>query len=221
MIARLTSFASGTLFDGGFMNQILMRATALVVLACVASGCAGSSAAPQIPSSQESLGSPTTLEPTGVDDPIPSAETESSDSNEVFYLAADLGCYSYGRDPSQPWFIDAIDKVLYAQTCQGPHNAEVIYAGSLPGFTAQRNLTQSDAEESCSTAYREVFGVEPPTAEIDPVQQKETPYLVWSFPDDGLEAQKFPGRLVCLVVVTTPDFAKADSITGALSSADA
>jgi hypothetical protein len=142
-------------------------------------------------------------EGTGQED-NPRIEVESSPNAQptpTFYLDLLPGCYSYTREALAAFPIESTAKEMYETSCSAPHHFEVFESRSIPGFDGSRNLSQADAEEACTAAYVKRFGAEAPRVITPPDQLMKTPYLIWYFPDDGLEASQYPGKIVCAGVV--------------------
>lgn len=150
--------------------------------------------------------------------------TPKSDAGEsgtsIYYLAAAPGCYSMTEDGNADPLIDGIGKELFVQDCSDPHSFEVFWSGSVDGFDAQVNLTQEDAQNVCVAEYINVFSQEPPSEIVPLEEQADTPYVYWFFPDDGLEAETYPGRLVCGIFLANDDYTRMLSRTGSLVLAD-
>jgi len=184
-----------------------MRSLALIALAgSLLTACSGE------PETQSGIG-----ESSDQPDVETSAgESASEVSGPIIYLDAQPGCFSLSSDPTADVVIEGIGKEFYPRDCSDPHVLEVFWSGEVEGFSGDNNLTQEDARDGCVPRYFEVFGVAPPQEIIPQDEQLATPYIQWFFPDDGLEAAQFPGRLVCGVFIANDDYTRALSRTGSL-----
>jgi len=136
--------------------------------------------------------------------PSASVEVEPEETKPAtagFYLDMTQGCYSYTEKVDALFPIESAAKEIFATDCLEPHHFEVFSSTVVPGFDASNNLTQDDALAGCETAYLDYFGAPYPTEQIPLAEQVKTPYLMWYFPDDGLEASEYPGRLICTGVI--------------------
>lgn len=127
--------------------------------------------------------------------------TPSTAVGPIFYLDLTPGCYSYTTNATSAYPFEFTAKEMYGKNCSEPHHFEVFAALTLSEFDAVNNLGQNDAEFACSAAYEQRFKSPVPREVLTPAQLMRTPYLIWYFPDDGLEASQFPGKLVCAGVV--------------------
>mgnify|MGYP000441469362 FL=1 len=143
-------------------------------------------------------------------------ESASEVSGPIIYLDAQPGCFSLSADPTADVLIEGTGKEFYPRDCSDPHVLEIFWSGEVEGFSGDNNLTQEDARDGCVPRYFEVFGVAPPQEIIPQDEQLATPYIQWFFPDDGLEAAQFPGRLVCGLFIANDDYTRALSRTGSL-----
>jgi len=141
---------------------------------------------------------------------------EEAPPGSVFYLEAQAGCFQLGKAAKKDFFIDAIGKSIVQVDCSEPHHFEVFASKDVDGFDGETNLTQEDAGAYCRVAYQAVFGQDAPDQITSPKQQLRSPYLYWFFPDDGLEATTYPGRLICGVFTADPEYTLMLSRTGSL-----
>lgn len=123
------------------------------------------------------------------------------DAGSIFYLDLTPGCYSYTNTATSPYPFEFTAKEMFQKDCSEPHHFEVFAALTLSEFDGVNNLGQEDAELACSAAYEQRFASPVPREVLPPEQLLRTPYLIWYFPDDGLEASQFPGKLVCAGVL--------------------
>lgn len=145
-----------------------------------------------------------------------SPSPEDADEGILYYLEAGPGCYSLTQNAGQNALIEAIGKEVFPQDCADPHAFEVFWSGDVPGFDAKNNLSQEDAGDVCIAEYQSIFAVDPPSEIIPQEDQLSSPYLYWFFPDDGLEAQKYPGRLVCGVFLGDDEYTRMLSHRGSI-----
>ena len=141
---------------------------------------------------------------------------EGTPPGSIFYLEVGIGCYAMDEGAKKDFFIDAVGKSLVPIDCAKPHHFEVISSKDVHGFDGGRNLTQDDAQTHCLGDYKAVFGQDAPDRIISQKQQLRSPYLYWFFPDDGLEAKTYPGRLICGVFTADPKYTKMLSRKGSL-----
>lgn len=115
----------------------------------------------------------------------------------IFYLDMKLGCYA-GNFPVTDLLVHKRDsyKTLYPVKCSERFHYEVIFSGQVP--TASPSLpTQKEAQDKCTVEYKRVMGRESPKE----IQENAT-YLIWYFPDAGVEAKKFPRKIICAIMKT-------------------
>lgn len=188
-----------------------MKATFLLVVALIG----GLSACSTEASVDESSSSTAQVENDG--DSTPSTtQAEPEVGGSIYYLEAEPGCYALTESFEADPLIDAVGKEVFPRDCSSSHSFEVFWAGAVPGFDGTTNLTQDDAGNVCVEEYARVFGEEPPYEIIPLESQYVTPYVYWFFPDDGLEASTYPGRLICGVFIANDDYTRMLSREGSL-----
>jgi hypothetical protein len=123
--------------------------------------------------------------------------------------AVEGDCYAYTEEPTGSYFIGAGNyKEFFSVDCFAPHHFEVFRVEDVPPEKAPKGLTQKIAEDVCAPAYIATFGQRSPVEIISPEAQMTNPYLRWFFPDKGLEAKQYPGRVVCLAHTSDPQYAE-------------
>lgn len=134
----------------------------------------------------------------------------------VFYLDMKVGCYAGNFPVSSQLIHKRSDyKTLYPVKCSDKYHYEVIFSGQIK--TASPSLpTQKEAGDKCSIEYKRVMGREAPRE----VQDNAT-YLIWYFPDAGVEAKKFPRKLICVLMKTDISYTYVAAQTRPLSGKSA
>ena len=128
--------------------------------------------------------------------------------------AVEGGCYAYTEEPTGNFFIGAENyKEFYSVDCYRPHHFEVYRVEDVKMDKDSEGVTQKIAEDVCAPAYVSTFGQPSPIEIISPEAQAATPYLRWFFADKGLESKKYPGRVVCYVHTSDPQYAEYTLIT--------
>lgn len=196
--------------------RIVVQTSVLIVIALALGSCSQSDPG-ELASAPEPQVSGAPEVSTSAPDAQPEA-TEEGQGGAIFYLEASPGCYGLSEDATDDYFIEAVDKEFFTIDCSQPHHFEVFWRGDLPSFTETKNVTQEDAEATCVTEYQKVFSEAPPSEIIPEEEQDQRPYLSWYFPDDGLEASKYPGRLICAAFESDPEYTVMKSRAGSLVS---
>lgn len=198
-----------------------MRVTVLALLGPVVLAACSSTPAPGAsgPVTNSAASAPASqadpLSESAAPAPSPSEEGSATAASSVFYMeAAEGGCYAYSEEPTQNYLIGSDTyKEFYSVDCFGPHHFEVFHVTDVPEEEAPKGLTQKIAEKVCAPAYVATFGQPSPLRILSPEEQAGTPYLRWFFPDKGLEDKRYPGRVVCYVHTSDPEYAEYTLIT--------
>lgn len=134
----------------------------------------------------------------------------------VFYLDMKPGCYAGNFPVSNQLIHKRTDyKTLYPVKCSEKYHYEVIFSGQVQ--TASPSLpTQKEAGDKCSIEYKRVMGREAPKE----IQENAT-YLIWYFPDAGVEAKKFPRKVICVLMKTDISYTYVAAQTRPLSGKSA
>lgn len=134
----------------------------------------------------------------------------------VFYLDMKTGCYA-GNFPVSNQLIHKRNdyKTLYPVKCSEKYHYEVIFSGQVQ--TANPSLpTQEEMFDKCRIEYKRVMGSEPPRE----IKENAT-YLIWYFPDAGVEAKKFPRKGICVLMKTDISYTYVAAQTRPLSGKSA
>ena len=115
-----------------------------------------------------------------------------------FYLDLKPGCYAANFPVTNTFVLKSERyKSLYSMSCDDRYHFQVVYAGPVSASTDKALPTSDQVVAKCGQEYERAMGYRVPT-----MKKAGSVGLRWFTPNPGVEALRYPKRVICMLMRT-------------------